>query len=91
MSDLEGYIERRKQRDEAFAEDFEEGYADFKIGILIRQAREKAGLTQEQLAQRIQTKKTAISRIENHAQDIRLSTLEKVAKALGMELHVVLK
>ena len=91
MSDLERYIERRKQRDEAFATGFEEGYADFKIGVLIRQAREKAGLTQEQLAQRIQTKKTAISRIENHAQDIRLSTLEKVAKALGMELYVVLK
>ena len=91
MSDLESYIERRKQRDEAFAAGFEEGYADFKIGILIRQAREKAGLTQEQLAQRVHTKKTAISRIENHARDIRLSTLEKVAKALGMELHVVLK
>jgi len=91
MSDLERYIEQRKQQDEAFAVNFEEGYADFKIGILIRQAREKAGLTQEQLAQRVHTKKTAISRIENHARDIRLSTLEKVAKALGMELHVVLK
>ncbi len=91
MSDLERYIEQRKQRDEAFAANFEEGYADFKIGILIRQAREKAGLTQEQLAQRVHTKKTAISRIENHARDIRLSTLEKVANALGMELHVVLK
>ena len=91
MSDLERYIEQRKQRDEAFAANFEKGYADFKIGILIRQAREKAGLTQEQLAQRVHTKKSAISRIENHARDIRLSTLEKVANALGMELHVVLK
>ncbi len=91
MSDLERYIEQRKQRDETFAANFEEGYADFKIGILIRQAREKAGLTQEQLAQRVHTKKTAISRIENHARDIRLSTLKKVANALGMELHVVLK
>ncbi len=91
MSDLERYIEQRKQRDEAFAVNFEKGYADFKIGVLIRQAREKAGLTQEQLAQRVHTKKSAISRIENHARDIRLSTLEKVANALGMELHVVLK
>ena len=91
MSDLERYIEQRKQRDEAFAANFEKGNADFKIGILIRQAREKAGLTQEQLAQRVHTKKSAISRIENHARDIRLSTLEKVANALGMELHVVLK
>ncbi len=91
MSDLETYIERRKQQDEVFAMHFEEGYTDFKIGVLIRQAREKAGLTQEQLAQRVHTQKTAISRIENHARDIRLSTLEKVAQALGMELHIVLK
>lgn len=91
MSDLESYIKRRKQQDEAFATRFEEGYADFTIGALIRHAREKAGLTQEQLAQRVHTQKTAISRIENHARDIRLSTLEKVAEALGMELHIVLK
>ena len=91
MTDLEKYIAQRKQRDRAFATGFEEGYADFRIGVLIRQAREKAGLTQEQLAQRIHTQKTAISRIENHARDIRLSTLEKVAQALGMELHIVLK
>jgi hypothetical protein len=31
----------------------------------------------------LQTKKTAISRIENHAQDIKLSTIQKVAKALA--------
>jgi len=40
-------------------------------------------MTQEELAQRLKTKKTAISRIENHAEDIKLSTLEKVAHALG--------
>jgi HTH-type transcriptional regulator/antitoxin HipB len=37
---------------------------------------------------RLKTKKTAISRIENHAEDIKLSTLEKVASALGKRLEV---
>lgn len=45
-------------------------------------ARKEAGLTQQQLADRLNTKKT-ISRIENHAEDIKLSTLKKFAKALG--------
>lgn len=40
------------------------------------------------LARRLKTKKTAISRIENHAEDIKLSTLEKVAHALGRRLEV---
>jgi transcriptional regulator with XRE-family HTH domain len=45
-------------------------------------------LTQEDLANRLNTKKTAISRIENHAEDIKLSTLDRVAKALGKRLQI---
>ena len=52
----------------------------------MRMAREKAGLTQDELADRLKTKKSAISRIENHAEDIRLSTLEKFAHASGKKL-----
>ena len=55
---------------------------------MLRQAREDAGLTQEELAVRISTKKTAISRIENHAEDMKLSTLEKFANALGKQLTI---
>ena len=43
--------------------------------------RESAGLTQEELAAKLKTKKTAISRIENHAEDIKISMLERVASA----------
>jgi len=63
---------------------------EFKLGILLRQAREEAGLTQEELAKRINTKKKAISRIENHAEDLKFSTLEKFAKALGKHLTISL-
>ena len=40
------------------------------------------------LPQKLKTKKTALLRIENHAEDIKLSTLEKVAHALGKRLEV---
>ena len=88
MSDLKQYIGRRKKGDKEFAEGYEEGYEQFKIGVMLRQARESAGLTQEELALRLNTRKTAISRIENHAEDIKLSTLERVAAALGKQLRL---
>ena len=91
MSDLEKYINRRKKRDPEFAKGFEEGYKDLKIGVLLKQAREQAGLTQEQLAKMVKTQKTAISRLENHAQDIKLSTIQNVAKALGKNVEIILR
>jgi HTH-type transcriptional regulator/antitoxin HipB len=88
MSDLKKYIKERKKRDKVFAKGFDEGYEQFKIGVVLRQAREEAGITQEELARRLKTRKTAISRIENHAEDIKLSTLERVAGALGKRLQI---
>lgn len=88
MDDLERYIEKRKKSAPDFAAAFEAGYENFRIGVILRHAREEAGLTQEQLAEKLHTKKSAISRIENHSEDIRLSTLEKYADALGKRLHL---
>jgi len=91
MSDVKRYVRKRKKIDKEFAEDFEAGYEAFKIGVLLREAREEAGLTQEQIARKLNTRKSAISRIENHAEDIRLSTLEKFAKALGKKMDVAIR
>lgn len=88
MGDLQTYISKRKARDPEFAKDFETGYQEFKIGVMLKMAREEAGLTQAQLAEKLKTKKTAISRIKNHAEDIKLSTLEKFAQALGKKLEI---
>ena len=88
MSDLQRYIKKRKAKDPEFAHNYESGYEQFKIGVMLKMAREEAGLTQEQLAQMLRTKKSAISRIENHAEDIKLSTLEKIAQALGKKLRI---
>ncbi|MER3524700.1 MAG: transcriptional regulator [Ignavibacteria bacterium] len=90
MSDVERYIESRKKRSPKFAENFESGYEAFQFSVMLRQAREQAGITQEAIAKKLRTKKSAVSRIENHAEDIRLSTLAKYAKALGKKLRVQL-
>ena len=86
MSDLQKYIRTRKARDPKFAKGFDSGYEQFKIGVLLKQARLDAGVTQEEIASRLHTKKTAISRIENHAADIKLSTIEKFVEAVGKRL-----
>ena len=88
MDDLDKYIEKRKKVSPKFAKSFDKGYEQFKIGILLKHARIEAGLTQEQVADKLRTKKSAISRIENHAEDIRLSTLVNYAQAIGKNLHL---
>jgi ribosome-binding protein aMBF1 (putative translation factor) len=88
--DLDIYIQKRKKVDKRFAEGFDSGYQEFKIGHLLRNERRKSGITQDELARRLRTSKSAISRIENHAEDIRLSTLKKVAEALGKELKIAI-
>jgi DNA-binding XRE family transcriptional regulator len=70
MSDVKRYVQDRAKRDPEFAENYDVGYADFKIGVVLRQAREAAGLTQDEVARKLKTKKSAISRIENHADDV---------------------
>jgi DNA-binding XRE family transcriptional regulator len=88
MSDLKKYINKRKANDSEFANGYDEGFEEFKIGLTLRQERGKSGLTQEELAKKIRTTKSAISRIENHSEDIKLSTLLKVTKALGRNLSI---
>jgi HTH-type transcriptional regulator/antitoxin HipB len=59
-------------------EKYEQGFEAFKIGVLIQEARKKKNLTQEELALKVGTTKNYISRIENDASDIRLSTLLRI-------------
>ncbi len=91
MIKLNDYIDERLKQEGEVAKTFWEGYEDFKIGVLLKEAREKSGLIQDEVAARIQTTKSVISRMENHAADIRLSTLKRFAQALGMRLRVTLE
>lgn len=86
--DLDDYISQRKERNSEFAEGFDTGYEEFKIGMMIKEMRLENGMTQEQLAEKLETKKSVISRMENHSEDIRLSTLQNVASVFGKQLKV---
>lgn len=88
MSDLKKYIKKRKKEDKTFRLNYDSGYRDFKLGVLLKKLREEQGLTQEELAEKTKTKRTAISRLENHAEDMRISTLHKIINALGKELKI---
>ena len=61
-------------------ERYEEGFEAFKLGVMIQELRNEQGLTQGQLAQKCGTTKSYISRIENDASDIRLSTLMRIIR-----------
>jgi HTH-type transcriptional regulator / antitoxin HipB len=91
MTDTEKYIAERKKKSKNFNRDFEKGYILFETSVLLRQAREKAGLTQDQIAKKLKTNKSSISRIENNQNDIRLSTLERFASAIGKKIKVVIE
>lgn len=71
---------------------FEEEYQAFKLGVLIERARKQRGLTQSELAEKCGTNKSYISRVENDASDIRLSTLLRIIhKGLGGRLSLELE
>ncbi len=73
-----------KKRDE-----LEAGYENFKLGVMIHAARLEKGLTQAELAEKVGTTKSYISKIENNIKEVRLSTLQKIVQ-LGLGGHLEL-
>lgn len=68
---------------------YEEDFESFKLGVMIQELRKEQGMTQEQLAVKCGTTKTYISKIENHASDIRLSTLMRIIReGFGRQLKL---
>ncbi len=61
----------------------------FRLGVMLREARKEAHITQEELAERTGTKKSYISRIERGKSDIQITTYYKlVVLGLGKQLNV---
>lgn len=68
---------------------YEQEFEAFKLGVMLQELRKSKGLTQKQLAEKCGTTKTYISRIENNASDIRLSTLMQIIhEGLGGHLKL---
>ena len=73
-------------------EELEAGYENFKIGALIHEARLEKGLTQAELAEKVGTTKSYISKIENNIKEVRFSTLKKIVElGLGGQLELSIK
>ncbi len=73
-------------------EKFDAGYETFKLGVLIQQARQEKGMTQEQVAELSGTNKSYISKLEKDLKDVRFSTLQRiVSEGLGGQLEVTIK
>lgn len=71
---------------------YEQGFEAFKLGVILQEMRKKQKMTQEQLAKKCGTTKTYISRIENDASDIRLSTLMRIIQqGLGGHLRLTVE
>jgi ribosome-binding protein aMBF1 (putative translation factor) len=64
----------------------------FKIGLLIRQAREAKKMTQEELGKVISKKRSYISRVENDGSNMNLKTLyDIVEKGLGGKVNIAIE
>jgi ribosome-binding protein aMBF1 (putative translation factor) len=73
-------------------DELEAGYENFKIGALIHDARIEKGMTQEELAMKIGTTKSYISKIENNLKEARISTLQKIVEVgFGGHLELSIK
>ena len=70
---------------------YEENSQMFIISEMLKEARKEAKMTQEQLAEKVGTKKSYISRLENGRCDIQLSTLYKIFEfGLGKRINLTI-
>jgi len=82
------YGKKGTERRDELDRDFE----SFKIGLLLRNAREEKNLTQEQLGELVDKKRTYISRVENNGSNVTLKTLfDIVEKGLGGKVNISIK
>ena len=79
---------KERLKDSGFRREYDKVDAEIRLAVAIAEAREKAGFTQAELAKKLHTKQTNISRIERGAQNVTMETLGKIAKALHCSLHI---
>ena len=69
---------------------FEKDAQIFCLATALKEERLKAGLTQQELAEQIGTKKTYISRLENGKADVQLNTLFRIFEGLGRHVSLTI-
>lgn len=93
LTTLDEFLDKHYgKRGTAEREQWEQEYEAVKIGFKIEEERMKQGMTREELAEKCGTSKAFISRVENNAADVRLSTLMHIIqKGLGGRLKLTLE
>ena len=84
-------VKEQLMKDEEFKAEYEKLKPRYEVISQIIEVRNKQNITQEELALRVGTKKSNISRLESGAYNPSLDMLIKVAKSLGKEVHIQLR
>lgn len=84
-------VKEKLMKDEEFKVEYEKLKPRYEVISQIIEARNDQQITQEELALRIGTQKSNISRFENGAYNPSLDFLVKIAKSLGKEIHIELR
>ncbi len=79
---------RGEMKDAEFRRFYEEADIELRVALEVAKAREKAKMTQRDLADALKTKQQTVSRIERGAQNVTIETLDKIARALHRDLQV---
>jgi len=87
-SSLDEWLEEESAKDASFAVGLDEQFNKYRLAQELKALREKAGLSQKQLAERVKTKQPSIARMEGARAWPRLDLLQRVARALGAEMVV---
>lgn len=84
-------IKELLMKDEEFKTEYEKLKSRYDVISQIIEARAAEGMTQEELALRVGTQKSNISRLESGTYNPSLDFLAKVARSLGKEMQIILK
>lgn len=90
LTDFEDLLkEKYGEKGTSTRDKYEANSLAFRLGVMLKEARKKANITQQELAERTGTKKSYISRIEKGKSDIQISTYQKLIETgLGKQLNI---
>ena len=81
-------LQKELMKDPEFVEEYEKQRLNFEIAIELTKAREKAKITQEELAKKMETTQCVVSRMESGNNASTLQSIKKYAEALGKNLKI---
>ena len=87
-SSLDDWLKEESAKDASFAGRLDEQFNKYRLAQELKAMREKAGLSQKELAERVHTKQPSIARMERARVLPKLDLLQRVARALGAEVVV---